>query len=90
MMDTLGRNYRAIQAAHLYPTSGCVVDHGRWRALAEPEKGRKITKGFGIEFGAFNEQSECQFYPTVEEHRANMLESAVAFMELLLSAARLA
>jgi len=89
MIDVLGRNYRAIQAAHLYPTSGCSLDHGRWRALAQPEKRRKIIKGLGIEYGVFNEQSECQFYPTGEEHRANMLESGVAFMELLLAAARL-
>jgi murein tripeptide amidase MpaA len=87
MTDANGRFYRALQAPHLYPSSGCSADHGLTRAILNP--GKKKIYGFGIEFGAWNEEAECPFYPTIEGHRANMLENGAGFMEFLLTAARL-
>ncbi|KAK4189826.1 putative peptidase [Podospora australis] len=87
MTDSTGRFYRALQAPHLYPSSGCSADHGLVRAALDPKK--KKVYGLGVEFGEWNEAAECQFYPTPEMHRMNMIENGAAFMELLLTAARL-
>ncbi|KAK4204760.1 putative peptidase [Triangularia verruculosa] len=87
MTDSTGRFYRALQAPHLYPSSGCSADQGLIRAALDPKK--KKVYGIGVEFGMWNEEVECKFYPTEETHRLNMIESSTAFMELLLTAARL-
>ncbi|KAK0670017.1 putative peptidase [Cercophora samala] len=87
MTDSTGRFYRALQAPHLYPSSGCSADQGLIRAALDPRK--KKVYGMGVEFGEWNLDAECSFYPTEDQHRLNMIESSVAFMELLLTAARL-
>ncbi|KAK0622064.1 zinc carboxypeptidase [Bombardia bombarda] len=87
MSDSTGRFYPALQAPHLYPSSGCSADHGYMKAMLDPSK--KKIYGFGVEFGEWNEDAECGFYPTVEAHGKNMVENGVAYMELLLNAARL-
>ncbi|KAK0648554.1 carboxypeptidase A [Cercophora newfieldiana] len=88
MLAAGGRNYFAQQSAGLYPAPGGSSDHPMFRALSDPAK-HKWANGFTLEFGQPNEKAECQFYPTVEMHQLNMMETGAAFMEILLSAAKL-
>ncbi|KAK3335591.1 zinc carboxypeptidase [Cercophora scortea] len=86
MTDATGRPYEALQGPHLYPSSGCSADHGNWRAAVNTTRHR--VHGFGVEVGAPNEAVDCPFYPTVDMHRLNIIDTSVALMEALLSASR--
>ncbi|KAK3374694.1 carboxypeptidase A [Podospora didyma] len=79
--------YAAKQSVHLYPTTGCASEHGNYRARVG--KRNKDIHGFTIEFGDWNTQAVCPFYPDADRHRTNLIENAVGFMELLISAARM-
>ena len=86
MTDSTSRSYEAIQAPHLYPVSGSVMDHPKWRKAVG--KSKKTVNGLTIEFGGENPEAECPFYPSVEMHRLNMIETGAGFMEVLLGAVR--
>jgi len=86
MLASGGRDYFAQQSAGLYPAPGSSADHPMFRALSDPTK--KWANGFTLEFGMANPDADCEFYPTLEMHQLNMLETGAAFMEFLLSAAK--
>lgn len=86
MLASGGRNYYAQQSAGLYPAPGSAADQPMFRALSDSTK--KWANGFTLEFGQANPEAKCEFYPTVEMHQLNMIETGAAFMEFLLSAAK--
>ena len=83
----MDRQYIATQSPHLYPVSGNVVDHPKWRKAVG--KTKKTVNGVTVEFGGENSRAECPFYPTVGMHRLNMIETGAGFMEFLLGAGEL-
>ena len=74
-----GRSYRPLPASGLYPTSGASDDYALARHLVDP--GRNKTYGFTMEFG-----HPTNFYPTVPEFHANIVDTASGFMEFCLAA----
>ncbi|KAM0331322.1 hypothetical protein ACHAQA_002992 [Verticillium albo-atrum] len=85
--DVDANYFHVLAAPHLYPSSGCSIDHPYSRHILDPKK-KKIL-GVGFEFGHQNEAAECFFYPTPEAYRTDMLEVGAHYMEFLLTALRL-
>ena len=81
-----GRPYFAQQSAGLYPAPGGSSDLPMFRALHNQTK--HWANGFTLEFGQPNSDALCEFYPTVEMHKLNMIETGAALVAFLLSAAR--
>jgi hypothetical protein len=77
-----GRPYRPLQASGLYPTSGASDDYALARHSLDPRSNK--VYGFTMEFG-----HPTNFYPTVAEFQANIVDTAAGFMEFCLAAADL-
>ncbi|KAM0275853.1 hypothetical protein ACHAQH_007325 [Verticillium albo-atrum] len=79
--------YYILAAPHLYPSTGCSVDHAYARHILDPKK--KKVLGVGFEYGKdYPEEAECYWYPPVSQYKLDMLEVAVHYMEFLLNALR--
>ncbi|KAG7130244.1 Zinc carboxypeptidase A 1 like protein [Verticillium longisporum] len=79
--------YSVYAAPHLYPSSGCSIDHAYARHILDPKK-KKIL-GVGFEFGYSGPDEECPFYPSPEAYRTDKMEVGAAYMEFLVNALRL-
>ncbi|PBP25194.1 Zn-dependent exopeptidase [Diplocarpon rosae] len=78
------RSYAVVPASALYATSGASDDYSFSRHFADPAK--NLIHGYTVEFGFGNDDASCPFYPTQEQHNANVAEISAGFMELLLAA----
>ncbi|KAK1753753.1 putative peptidase [Echria macrotheca] len=87
MLGAAGRSYTAQISVGLYPTTGVVTDHVMYRSLVDSSK--KTADAITIEFGQYNRDALCSFYPTVPMHNFNMMDVGAGLMEFLLEAARL-
>ncbi|KAM3065144.1 hypothetical protein ACMFMG_006096 [Clarireedia jacksonii] len=84
MGTAVGRTYSVMPSAELYPTSGASDDYSYSRHFANTSL--NLVHGYTIEFGFGNTAASCPFYPTQEQHNANMREIGAGFMEALLAA----
>jgi hypothetical protein len=79
MITVGGRDYRYLQASHLYATSGASDDYAYSRYRSDPKRNK--VYGFTMEFGyPFN------LYPTLPEYHANLKDTAAGLMEFCLAA----
>ncbi|PBP21208.1 hypothetical protein BUE80_DR007754 [Diplocarpon rosae] len=78
------RPYAVVPASALYATSGASDDYSFSRHFADPAT--NLIHGYTVEFGFGNDGASCPFYPTQEQHNANVAEIGAGFMELLLAA----
>jgi murein tripeptide amidase MpaA len=74
-----GRSYTSMQAVGLYPTSGASDDYAFSRYWAKP--GVNKVYGYTMEFGY-----STNFYPTLAEFNANILDTNAGFMDWALAA----
>lgn len=88
-MNTVrSRGYEAIAIADLGPTSASSADYFVARQYLNPRLSK--VQGFGMEFGQANtgSPSGCTFYPTKDLFHSTVRETAIGFMEFLLTAAK--
>ena len=82
MRGVAGRSFQPLQAVGLYPTSGASDDYAFSRFQADPNLNK--TYGFTMEFGY-----PTNFYPTLPEFHANVVDVGAGLMEFCLSAAQI-
>lgn len=85
MTAATGRQYTAMQAAALYPTSGASDDYSYSRTFADSSLGK--IHGFTLEFGFGNSAASCPFYPSSSQYQQSIRETGAGFMAFLLAAA---